>query len=181
MALPLTGIFCIEPEIPPLLSVKVTLAVRVPMASGTKETCTVQVCPAGSTDGGTGQVLVSLNSAGFVPVNAMELMVKTAVPRLLTVMVCAALEVVISWEGKVRLPGFSPMAGSGVPAVVTVRLVLPVMAPEMAEIVVEPAPTAVASPAESIVAVGWTVEAHPTLLVMFRVEASLKVPVATNC
>lgn len=181
VALPLTGIFCVDPGIPPLLSVNVTFAVRVPTAKGTKDTCTVQVCPAGKTAGGTGHVLVSLNSAEFVPVKAMELMVKTAVPVLLTVMACAALEVVINWVAKVRLPGFRPIAGSGVPAVVTVRLVVPEIFPEVARITEVPAATLVASPAALIVAVAGVAEDHVTLPVRFCMEPLLNVPVAVNC
>jgi hypothetical protein len=64
---------------------------------------------------------------------------------------------------------------------VTVRLVEPPIAPEIAWIVVLPAATPVAKPPLAIVATAVFVELHVTKLVRFAVLASLKTPVAVNC
>ena len=66
-------------------------------------------------------------------------------------------------------------------AAVTVRVVLPEMAPEVARTVVDPLPTAVARPAVLIVATVTAEELHVVVLVRFCVVPSLKVPVAVNC
>jgi hypothetical protein len=66
-------------------------------------------------------------------------------------------------------------------AAVTVSVVLPEMEPEVARIVVEPAPTAVARPAVLIVATVPAEELHVAVLVRSCVVPSLKVPVAVNC
>jgi hypothetical protein len=66
-------------------------------------------------------------------------------------------------------------------AAVTVRVVLPEMAPLVAEMVVLPAFSADAKPALLIVAVVVFDDAHVTLAVRFCVELSLYVPVAVNC
>jgi hypothetical protein len=66
-------------------------------------------------------------------------------------------------------------------AAVTVSVVLPEMAPLVAEIVVLPAFNADAKPALLIVAVVVLEDAHVTLVVRFCVELSLYVPVAVNC
>jgi hypothetical protein len=66
-------------------------------------------------------------------------------------------------------------------AAVTVSVVLPEIAPLVAEMVVPPAFNADAKPAALIVAVVVLDDAHVTLAVMFCVELSLYVPVAVNC
>ena len=70
-------------------------------------------------------------------------------------------------------------------ASVTVRVVFPLIAPRAAEMVVVPAATLVARPAEpaalEIVAVAGVDDAHVTEVVKFCVVPSLYVPVATNC
>lgn len=63
----------------------------------------------------------------------------------------------------------------------TVSVVEPVTLPEVAEIVVEPALSAVARPVVLIVAVAVLLEAQVTLLVRFCVLLSENVPVAVNC
>jgi len=86
--------------------------------------------------------------------------------------------------------GFSPLATlelAGVTAMetsagpVTVRMVLPVMLPEVAEIVVVPAATAVARPPVAIVAVVVLDDAQVAVVVRSCVEPSVSVPVAVNC
>jgi hypothetical protein len=64
---------------------------------------------------------------------------------------------------------------------VTVSVVLPLMLPELAWMVVEPVPAAVARPAVLTVATVTAEELHVAVLVRFCVVPSLKVPVAVNC
>ena len=64
---------------------------------------------------------------------------------------------------------------------VTLRMVEPVTAPEIAWIIDIPAPTAVARPVEEIVATAGVAEDQATELLRFWVLPSLKVPVAVNC
>ena len=66
-------------------------------------------------------------------------------------------------------------------AAVTVRTVEPLMAPEVAVIVLVPTPAPVAKPPVVIVAVEVVPEAHVTDVVRFCVLLSLNVPVAVNC
>ena len=64
---------------------------------------------------------------------------------------------------------------------VTVRTVVPVIDPDFALIVEVPAVSAVANPAELIVATEVVAEVHVALPVKFCVLLSLNVPVAVNC
>jgi hypothetical protein len=66
-------------------------------------------------------------------------------------------------------------------AAVTARIVEPVTPPETALMVVDPAPTPEARPAELMVATPVFVELQVTEAVRFWVVPSLKVPVAVNC
>ena len=66
-------------------------------------------------------------------------------------------------------------------AAVTVRVVDPLIAPDVALIVEFPTPAPVASPAALIVAVEVVPEDQVTVDVRFCVVPSLKVPVAVNC
>jgi hypothetical protein len=66
-------------------------------------------------------------------------------------------------------------------AAATVSVVLPVMLPEVAEIVVVPVATAVARPPTAMVAVAVLDDAQVTVPVRFWVEPSVYVPVALNC
>jgi hypothetical protein len=66
-------------------------------------------------------------------------------------------------------------------AAVTVSVVLPETVPEVAWMVVDPVPTALASPAVLIVATPAAEELHVAVLVRFCVLASVYVPVAVNC
>src|SRR6202522_2509201 len=66
-------------------------------------------------------------------------------------------------------------------AAVTVRVVEPLIAPDVALIVEVPTPTPVARPTALIVAVVVVPELHVTVLVKFCVVPSLNVPVAVNC
>jgi hypothetical protein len=66
-------------------------------------------------------------------------------------------------------------------AEVTVRVVVPLMAPDPAWIWLIPAATPVTNPPAAIVAIPVVCEVHVTVLVKFCVELSEKVPVAVNC
>jgi hypothetical protein len=66
-------------------------------------------------------------------------------------------------------------------AAVTVRVVEPLIAPDVALIVEVPTPAPVARPAALIVAVVVVPDDHVTVLVRFCVVPSLNVPVAVNC
>ena len=66
-------------------------------------------------------------------------------------------------------------------AAVTVNKVEPLIAPELALMVLVPIPTAVARPPAVIVAVPVVPEVHVTELVRFCVLLSVSVPVAVNC
>jgi hypothetical protein len=67
-------------------------------------------------------------------------------------------------------------------AACTLKVVLPLMLPCLAEMVVAPAETAVAKPDEAlIVAMAGTDDVQPTCVVMFCVLPSEYVPVAVNC
>ena len=86
---------------------------------------------------------------------------------------------------------FVPLAIDGVAGVtemdmrtggaVTVSVVMPLMEPLVAEMTVVPIATAVATPAEEIVAVAVVAEAQVTVGETSFVVPSLKVPVAENC
>jgi hypothetical protein len=66
-------------------------------------------------------------------------------------------------------------------AAVTVRLVVPEIAPRAADMVTDPGETAVANPALLIVAHVVSEEAQVTWVVKFSVDLSDRVPVAVNC
>jgi len=70
-----------------LLSVTVNDADRLPTAAGVNVTLTVQLFPAPRVLGDRGQVVVSPKSPGLVPVNAMLVIVKLALPVFVRVIV----------------------------------------------------------------------------------------------
>jgi hypothetical protein len=69
--------------LPAALSVRVTAALRVPVAAGVKVTLIVQLAPAAIE---LPQLLVCAKSPGLVPVSAMLEMLKAALPVLFRVM-----------------------------------------------------------------------------------------------
>ena len=79
--------------LPLALSVMDTLALRLPLALGVKVTLIVQEAPAANVLELLGQVLVWAKSPLLVPVKAMLLMVRAALPLLVNVTACAALVV----------------------------------------------------------------------------------------
>jgi hypothetical protein len=173
-AVPERATFCWEPGTPLVLSVRVTLAVRVPTASGTKVTWIAQDVEGARVAGEIGQLLVCAYSAELAPVSAMLEIVRPAVPVLETEMDCAALVVPITWLAKVRLSGFTAMTGFCKTTAVTVSEAVPVIAPEVAVIVTgPPAATPVARPALVMEAVPVADDVQVTLLVRFCVELSV--------
>jgi hypothetical protein len=65
VALPVNGIVCTAPGRFPELSVKLKLALNIPVADGAKDTCSIQFAPAGSTVGAVQVLSPSENSATF--------------------------------------------------------------------------------------------------------------------
>lgn len=156
-----------------MLSVRVTLAVRVPMASGTKVTWIAQDVEGARVAGEIGQLLVCAYSAELAPVSTMLEIVRAAVPVLETEMDCAALVVPITWFAKVRLSGFTAMTGFCRTTAVTVSEAVPLIAPEVAVMVTgPPARMPDARPVLEIVAVPVDEDVHVTVPVRFCVELS---------
>jgi hypothetical protein len=98
---------------------------------------------------------------------------------LLSVNVPVAVNCCVSPLATDGLAGVTAMDCSA--AAVTVSVVDPETIPEVAVIVEEPTPVAVAKPAAEIVATADEDEFHATEPVRFWVLPSLKVPVAVNC
>ena len=84
MPVPLRATDC---GLPAALSLMDPLALRVPMAVGLKVTVIVQEAPAAKVLGLMGQLLVWAKSPGLVPLRLMLLMVRAAVPLLVSVTV----------------------------------------------------------------------------------------------
>ena len=97
--------------LPDALSLTETVALRAPLAVGLKVTLIVQLRLTPNVDGESGQLLVWAKSPAFVPVIAIELIVKAAVPLLVSVIVCAVLVVFIGW-----LPNDSEVGERDAPA-----------------------------------------------------------------
>ncbi len=86
------------------------------------------------------------------------------------------------WVAPLVIDGFAGVTAIDCSvAAVTVRVVEPLIAPDVALIVEFPTPAPVARPAALIVAVVVVPELHVTVLVRFCVVPSLNVPVAVNC
>jgi len=88
--------------LPLALSVKVTLAVNDPLATGVKVTLMAQLAPAATL---VPQLLLCAKSLGFVPPSPMLLTLNAALPVLLKVMVCEELATPTGWFPKLRLVG----------------------------------------------------------------------------
>src|SRR5437660_901588 len=93
----------------------VTLALREPVAVGVKVTLMVQEAPAASALQLLGDLLVWAKSPALVPVRAMLLMVRAALPLLVSVTAWAALVVLTCWLPKLRLVGLKLTPGALVP------------------------------------------------------------------
>jgi hypothetical protein len=99
--------------LPEALSVMPTDAVRVPLAVGVKVTLIAQLLPA-ATLPLVGHVVaeVKAKSPGFVPLSAMPVILRAALPVLESVTACAVLAVPTPWAVKVRLAGERLTAGA---------------------------------------------------------------------
>ena len=103
------------------------------------------------------------------------------------VMFCVELSLYVPVAVNCSVAPFVILGFAGVTAIddsvgpVTLRMVEPVTAPDIAWIIDMPAPTAVARPVEEIVATAGVAEDQATELLRFWVLPSLKVPVAVNC
>ena len=82
--MPLRLTVCTLPTTPLLLSVKVSDPLRLPLAAGVNITAIVQFAPAASV---MPHVLACAKSLALVPVTAMLVMLKVALPVLLRVTV----------------------------------------------------------------------------------------------
>lgn len=80
----------------------------MPVAVGVNVTETVQVAPTAML---AGQLLVCAKS----PLATMPVIFRTAEPLLVTVIVLAALVVLVVWAAKVRLVGLNEMPGTPMP------------------------------------------------------------------
>ncbi len=94
------------------MSVMETEALRAPAAVGVNVTLIAQLAPAATVL--LLQVLDRIKSPGFVPPRAMVVMLRVAVPLLVSVTLCAALAVPTFCELKVRPEVERVTAGVGV-------------------------------------------------------------------
>ena len=88
---------CVPPMV---LSVRVTAAVRVPVAAGLKVTLIAQLAAAARLEP---QLLVWVKSPALAPETAMLVMLKAALPELVRVIFCTPLVVPTAWPAKLRL------------------------------------------------------------------------------
>ena len=77
------------------------VAVRVPTAFGTNRIVTLQLAPEAS-DPPTGQLVVCVKSPRFVPVIAIEIILRAAGPVFVSVTCCVALCVPTTWGANVK-------------------------------------------------------------------------------
>src|SRR5438067_1446456 len=89
-----------------------TLAVRAPVAEGLKVTVMVQLALTASVLGLSGQVFVWAKSPALVPVSPTLVMVRGAVPLLVSVTGWPALVVPVGWLPNERLVGERVTAGA---------------------------------------------------------------------
>jgi hypothetical protein len=94
---PETGTLCGDPA---ALSVKTMADERAPVAEGLNTTETVQVPPLAATL--AHPVGVGMKSPAFVPAETIEVIVRTALPEFVIVMVCGADVVPTVWDAKVK-------------------------------------------------------------------------------
>src|SRR5947208_1915195 len=106
---PLSATVC---GLPPALSVTDSVPVRAPEVVGVKVTLIEQLAPAAKVAGLVGQALAPVLVAAKSPEAAKEVIVKAAVPVLVSVAVTGALVVMSSWLPKPRLVGANPTARS---------------------------------------------------------------------
>jgi hypothetical protein len=99
--------------LPGASSVTLTEAAREPVALGWKPTVTVQLDPAASVAGLSGQALVWLKSPAFAPPRAIAEIVSAALPVFCNETLCVAPAVPTRCEPNARVPGLRLTAGAG--------------------------------------------------------------------
>src|SRR5262245_40520180 len=97
--------------LPAALDEMLTLAVRAPAAVGVNVTEIVQLAPAASVLGPSGQLLSWAKSPALAPASPMLEITSGASPEFVNVTLCAALVVPTSWLPKPRLVGDRLTAG----------------------------------------------------------------------
>src|SRR5437868_6644289 len=102
-------------------SVTNSVPVRAPEAVGVKVTLIEQLAPAAKVAGLVGQALAPVLVAAKSPEAAKEVIVKAAVPVLVSVTVTDALMVASGWLPKPRLVGANPTAGAVPPLMLPTR------------------------------------------------------------
>src|SRR3954462_8387835 len=105
---PVTATTC---GLPGASSTMLRLAVRAPPTVGRKVTSVPQVAPAASVAGATGQLLVAVKSPALGPFMPMRVMVRAALPVLVSVTVDGALVDATTGLGKLSVVGESATAG----------------------------------------------------------------------
>src|SRR5437867_1489177 len=106
---PLSVMIC---GLPPASSASDSVPVRAPEAVGVKVTLMVQFAPAAKVAGLVGQALAPVLVAAKSPEAANELVVKAAVPVVVSVTVIGVLVVASGWLPKPRLVGANPTPGA---------------------------------------------------------------------
>src|SRR5205823_2776797 len=134
---PLSASVC---GLPPALPATDSVPVRAPEAVGVKVTLMEQLAPAAKVAGLVRQTFAPVLDAAKSPEAANELMVKAAVPVLVSVIVIGALVVASSWLPKPRLVGANPLSlpdalpicasVCGLPPALSATDSVPVRAPE---------------------------------------------------
>src|SRR5207248_1211941 len=135
---PLSATVC---GLPPALSVTDSVPVRAPEVRSEERRVGKQLAPAAKVAGLEGQALAPVLVAAKSPEAAKEVIVKAAVPVLVSVTVTDALMVASGWLPKPRLVGANPTAGAvpfplsatvcGLPPALSVTDSVPVRAPEV--------------------------------------------------
>lgn len=123
--------------LPAALSVIVSVALLSEVAAGLNVTLIVQLAAAASVDGDIGQLLDCAKSPLFVPVIVMFVMVKGALPMLVSVETSAELVMPTIWLPKAKLDGDRLTAipvpvrfrVCGLPAALSLMVIVPVLDP----------------------------------------------------
>src|SRR5262245_21022195 len=125
--------------LPAALDEMLTVAVRAPAAVGVNVTEIVQLAPAASVAGLSGQLLSWAKSPALAPASPMLEITSGARPEFVNVTLCAALVVPTSWLPKPRLVGDRltagvvpvPLSGTvcGLPTALSLMLTLAVRLP----------------------------------------------------
>jgi len=171
---------------PAALSVKLTAAVRVPLARGLKVTLTVQLAPAATL---VPQLLVWAKSPEFVPATAIPVMLKAALPVLWIVTGCGGLVTPTGSFPSARLVGEALKAGlvlvpvperitlCGLPVALSVKVTAAARAPVVVglkvTLTVQMAPAALLAP--QLLVWAKSPEFVPVIAMLVMLKAALPV------